>query len=242
MVYCFNTKVHFYTDSVCLVIEQSEEQNMLLKTNFNFFSLGIRGLKEEFATMFRRAFLSRVYKKDLMDRLRIDHVKGILLYGPPGTGKTLIARQIGKLLNAKEPKVVNGPEILNKYVGQSEENIRELFKDAEKEWSRKGNRSKLHIIIFDEIDAICKRRSDTTTFTDQVVNQLLSKMDGVESLHNILVIGMTNRLDLIDPALMRPGRFEIHVEIGLPSLEDRLEILEIHTAALKKIKFLKMCH
>ncbi|ELQ75426.1 AAA+-type ATPase, partial [Trachipleistophora hominis] len=230
----YKTTVHFFSESAHLAIDQPSDENMLLKTNFNFFSLGIGGLKEEFATMFRRAFLSRVYKKDLMDRLHIDHVKGIMLYGPPGTGKTLIARQIGRLLNAREPKIVNGPEVLNKYVGQSEENIRELFKDAEKEWRKKGSASHLHIIIFDEIDAVCKKRSENSSITDQVVNQLLSKMDGVESLNNILVIGMTNRMDLIDPALLRPGRFEIHVEIGLPNLEDRKEILEIHTAALKK--------
>lgn len=86
------------------------------------------------------------------------HVRGILLYGPPGTGKTLIARQIGKMLNAREPKVVDGPEILNKFVGESEANMRKLFADAEEEWRRCGANSGLHIIIFDEIDAICKQR------------------------------------------------------------------------------------
>ncbi|XP_012510684.1 PREDICTED: vesicle-fusing ATPase [Propithecus coquereli] len=121
------------------------------------------------------------------------HVKGILLYGPPGCGKTLLARQIGKMLNAREPKVVNGPEILNKYVGESEANIRKLFADAEEEQRRLGANSGLHIIIFDEIDAICKQRGSmagSTGVHDTVVNQLLSKIDGVEQLNNILVIGM----------------------------------------------------
>src|SRR6476469_8319960 len=84
------------------------------------------------------------------------HCRGILLYGPPGTGKTLMARQIGKMLNAREPKIVNGPEVLNKYVGQSEENIRALFKDAEIEYRERGDESVLHIVIFDELDAICR--------------------------------------------------------------------------------------
>lgn len=83
-------------------------------------------------------------------------VKGLVLYGPPGTGKTLIARKIGEMLNAKEPKLVSGPEILNAYVGKSEENIRDLFKDAEKEWAEKGEDSELHLIIMDELDAICR--------------------------------------------------------------------------------------
>lgn len=107
-------------------------------------------------------------------------------------GKTLIARQIGKMLNAAEPKIVNGPEVLNKFVGASEENIRELFKDAEKEQAEKGEESSLHVIIFDEIDAICKQRGSVSSGTgvhDTVVNQLLTKIDGVDSLNNILLIG-----------------------------------------------------
>lgn len=108
------------------------------------------------------------------------HVRGILLYGPPGTGKTLMARQIGKMLNAREPKIINGPQILDKYVGESEANIRKLFADAEEEWKRVsslftlhmrlfcslqcGANSGLHIIIFDEIDAICKQRGSTVSF------------------------------------------------------------------------------
>lgn len=97
--------------------------------------MGIGGLDQEFSSIFRRAFASRVFPPALVEKLGIQHVKGILLYGPPGTGKTLLARQIGKMLNAREPKIVNGPEILNKYVGASEENIRKLFADAEKEVS-----------------------------------------------------------------------------------------------------------
>lgn len=97
--------------------------------------MGIGGLDTEFGAIFRRAFASRVFPPGLVDKLGIQHVKGILLHGPPGTGKTLMARQIGKMLNAREPKIVNGPEILNKYVGASEENIRKLFADAETEVS-----------------------------------------------------------------------------------------------------------
>eukprot|EP00166_Cyanidium_caldarium_P006325 ctg_900.g376 len=96
----------------------------IFRRNFNFESLGIGGLDQEFSDIFRRAFASRVFPPAVINKLGISHVRGMLLYGPPGTGKTLIARQIGKMLNGKEPKVVNGPEILNKYVGQSEENIR----------------------------------------------------------------------------------------------------------------------
>ena len=95
--------------------------------------MGIGGLDAEFGAIFRRAFASRVFPPGLVDKLGIQHVKGILLHGPPGTGKTLMARQIGKMLNAREPKIVNGPEILNKFVGASEENIRKLFADAEVE-------------------------------------------------------------------------------------------------------------
>jgi len=159
--------------------------------------------------------------------------------GAPGCGKTLIARQIGKALNSREPKIVNGPEILNKFVGGSEEKIRELFADAEKEQAEAGDNSMLHIIILDEMDAICKQRGsvkDGTGVSDSVVNQLLSKIDGVDSLNNILLIGMTNRKDMIDDALLRPGRLEVHVEIGLPDVKGRLQILGIHTRSMKEAK------
>jgi vesicle-fusing ATPase len=109
--------------------------NAIIQPNFKFEEMGIGGLDSEFGTIFRRAFASRIFPPGLIEKLGIQHVRGILLYGPPGTGKTLMARQIGKMLNAKEPKIVNGPEILNKFVGQSEENIRKLFADAEKEVS-----------------------------------------------------------------------------------------------------------
>jgi vesicle-fusing ATPase len=107
--------------------------NAIIQPNFKFEDMGIGGLDSEFGTIFRRAFASRIMPPGLIEKLGIQHVRGILLFGPPGTGKTLMARQIGKMLNAKEPKIVNGPEILNKFVGQSEENIRKLFADAEKE-------------------------------------------------------------------------------------------------------------
>ncbi|QSL66514.1 hypothetical protein MERGE_000894 [Pneumocystis wakefieldiae] len=211
--------------------------NSIIQPNFKFEDMGIGGLDSEFSAIFRRAFASRIFPSGLVDKLGIQHVKGILLYGPPGTGKTLMARQIGKMLNAREPKIVNGPEILNKFVGQSEENIRKLFFDAEKEYREKGEDSGLHIIIFDELDAICKQRgsrNDGTGVSDSVVNQLLTKLDGVDVLNNILIIGMTNRLDMIDEALLRPGRLEVHMEISLPDEHGRKQILKIHTSKMKK--------
>lgn len=181
-----------------------------------------------------------------------------------------MAREIGKMLNGQEPKVVNGPEIMSKYVGESEENVRKLFEDAEAEQAARGENSKLHIIIFDEIDAICKERGSTgggTGVADSVVNQLLSKIDGVDALNNVglqtsafpspregvcapihsrvwrlarqvFLIGMTNRLDMIDEALLRPGRFELKLQIGLPDESGRLEIFNIHTKRLQDNKYL----
>ncbi|CAH7687321.1 P-loop containing nucleoside triphosphate hydrolase protein [Phakopsora pachyrhizi] len=210
--------------------------NSIIKPNFKFQDMGIGGLDSEFGAIFRRAFASRIFPPGMVEKLGIQHVKGLLLFGPPGTGKTLMARQIGKMLNAREPKIVNGPEILNKFVGESEKNIRELFAEAEKEYKAKGDESGLHIIIFDELDAICKQRGSTgggTGVGDSVVNQLLSKMDGVDQLNNILIIGMTNRLDMIDEALLRPGRLEVHMEISLPDEKGRLQILNIHTSKMR---------
>ena len=212
--------------------------NAILQPSFKFEDMGIGGLDKEFSAIFRRAFASRIYPPGIIEKLGIQHVKGILLYGPPGTGKTLIARRIGKMLNAREPKVINGPEVLNKFVGQSEENIRKLFADAEKEYKEKGDESGLHIIIFDELDAVCKQRGSGagggTGVGDSVVNQLLSKLDGVDQLNNILLIGMTNRKDMIDEALLRSGRLEVHMEISLPDEYGRVQILNIHTAKMRE--------
>jgi len=220
---------------------QTSSRGSVFTQKFTFEQLGIGGMDAQLNVVFRRAFASRIFPPDIIKKMGTKHVKGIILYGPPGTGKTLIARQIGKVLNTKEPKVVNGPEILDKYVGASEGNIRKLFADAEEEYAEKGDDSDLHLIIFDELDAICKQRGSTRDGTgvhDSVVNQLLSKIDGVNSLNNVLIIGMTNRLDMLDEALVRPGRFEVKMEIGLPDEKGRAQILRIHTRNMVENNYL----
>jgi len=215
--------------------------NTNLKIDFDPEALGIGGLDSQFGIIFRRAFTSRLYPPEVIKSLGVKHVKGMLLYGPPGTGKTLIARSIGKMLTDKEPQVVNGPEIFSKFVGEAEANIRKLFADAIEEQKEKGDESSLHIIIFDEIDAICRQRGTVTSGTgvhDTVVNQLLSMIDGVNALNNILVIGMTNRKDMLDEALLRSGRLEVHIEISLPDESGRQQIFRIHTRALSDHNFL----
>ncbi|XP_050532726.1 vesicle-fusing ATPase 1-like [Daktulosphaira vitifoliae] len=239
-----NTVVQFVVNSNVPIMLVGKAKSQLARVSiinpdFDFNEMGIGGLDSEFNAIFRRAFASRVFPAEIIQKLGCKHVKGILLYGPPGTGKTLMARQIGKMLNAHEPKIVNGPQILDKYVGESEANIRRLFADAEEEEKRCGSGSSLHIIIFDEIDAICKARGSVggnTGVHDTVVNQLLAKIDGVEQLNNILVIGMTNRRDMIDEALLRPGRLEVQMEISLPDEHGRYQILNIHTSRMKEFK------
>lgn len=211
------------------------DQRSIFTTGWTFDQFGVGGLDEQFKTAFRRAFLSRVLPKSLIAQLGIAHVKGILMHGPPGTGKTLMARQICNMLNGKF-KMISGPEIMSKYVGQSEENVRALFADAIADQRNLGASSPLHVIVFDEMDAICKQRgtaSNGTGVNDSVVNQLLALIDGVDSLNNILLIGMTNRLDMIDEAILRPGRFELKLAIGLPDEHGRSQIIQIHTKTMQ---------
>lgn len=217
-----------------------KEKNIFAKT-FKFEDMGVGGLDKEIITMFRRAFATRRLPPSVLHKFGNTHVKGVLLYGPPGTGKTLIARELCKCLHSVPPIVVNGPDILSKFVGESEENVRKLFAAAKKDQQEQGDDSPLHVIIFDEFDSIGKPRgmdSDSTGVASNVVNQLLAMIDGVDSLNNILLIAMTNRKDLIDPAILRPGRFEVHIEVNLPDENGRLQILKIHTKDMRQNEIL----
>ena len=161
---------------------------------------------------------------ELFDRLGIGPPKGVLLYGPPGTGKTLIAKAVANEAGANFYSI-QGPEIISKYYGQSEEKLRERFEEAEK--------NAPSIIFIDEIDSIAPRREDVHGEVERrVVAQLLTLMDGLSGRGQVIVIGATNREDAIDPALRRPGRFDREIEIGVPSSEGRMEILEIHTRGM----------
>jgi transitional endoplasmic reticulum ATPase len=148
--------------------------------------------------------------------------KGILLYGPPGTGKTLLAKAVATESQANFISV-KGPEFLSKWVGESEKAVRETF--------RKARQAAPCVIFLDEIDAVAPVRGTTSDsgVSERVISQLLTEMDGLEALHNVTVIAATNRPDIIDPALLRPGRFDRLVFIGPPDLEARKEIIRIHT-------------
>ena len=221
--------------------QTSMKAQSIFKSDFKFEDMGVGGLDKEIYDIFRSAFASRRLSPSLLAKYGRTHVRGLLLYGPPGTGKTLIARQLSKVLRSKEPKIVNGPELYDKYVGETERKIRELFAEAIQDEKKYGPESQLHIIIFDEFDAICKARGSVgggAGVNDTAVNMLLSMIDGVNSLNNILVIGMTNRKDMIDEAILRPGRFEVHIEVNLPDEKGRLQILNIHTKKMKENKLL----
>ena len=197
-------------------------------TSINFEKIGIGGLEKEFTELVKSIFITRIIPNNLCKKLGIKHTKGAILYGPPGCGKSRTARQIGALIGCKNIRIINGPELLNKYVGESERNIRECFEVA------KRNPEELYLLIFDEFDSIATRRSgsESSQHSDKLVGQLLTELDGVEEMNNIIVFALTNRLDIIDPAILRPGRFGVHIEIGLPDVQGRYEILKIHSKDL----------
>lgn len=161
---------------------------------------------------------------ELFSRLGIDPPRGVLLHGPPGTGKTMLAKAV-----ANESNVyfitINGPEIVSKYYGESEQRLREVFDEAEK--------NAPSIVFIDEIDSIAPKRAEVTGEVERrVVAQLLSLMDGLKSRKNVIVIGATNRPEALDLALRRPGRFDREIELRVPDTEGRLEIFQIHTRGM----------
>ncbi|MEM0141632.1 MAG: CDC48 family AAA ATPase [Thermoplasmatales archaeon] len=161
---------------------------------------------------------------ELFERLGIDPPKGVILYGPPGTGKTLIAKAVANESGARFFSI-NGPEIINKFYGESEKALRETFDRASKESPS--------IIFIDEIDSIAPKREETQGELERrVVAQLLTLMDGLKSRGQVIVIAATNRLDAVDPALRRPGRFDREIEIGVPDRNGRKEILQIHSRGM----------
>ncbi|MFB6267237.1 MAG: AAA family ATPase, partial [Halodesulfurarchaeum sp.] len=161
---------------------------------------------------------------ELFQQLGIEPPKGVLLHGPPGTGKTLIAKAVANEIDAHF-QTISGPEIMSKYYGESEEQLREVFEEAEEKSPA--------VIFIDEIDSIAPKRGETTGDVERrVVAQLLSLMDGLEERGDVVVIAATNRVDAIDPALRRGGRFDREIEIGVPDKDGRKEILQVHTRGM----------
>ena len=161
---------------------------------------------------------------ELFQQLGIEPPKGVLLHGPPGTGKTLMAKAVANEIDAYFTNI-SGPEIMSKYYGESEEQLREVFEEA--------TENAPAIVFIDEIDSIAPKRGETSGDVERrVVAQLLSLMDGLEERGQVTVIGATNRLDALDPALRRGGRFDREIEIGVPDKAGRKEVLQVHTRGM----------
>jgi len=179
---------------------------------------GLKDIKDKLV----EAVIWPLEHKDLFEITDTKAPKGILLCGPPGTGKTLLAKALANQSGANFISV-KGAELLSKYVGESEQAVREVFK--------KAKQVAPCIVFFDEIDALAppRRESDGTRVSERVVSQLLTEMDGVEDLREVLVLAATNRIDIVDPALLRAGRFDLIFNIPYPDEKELLEILKIHT-------------
>jgi transitional endoplasmic reticulum ATPase len=180
---------------------------------------GLDDLKEEL----KEAVEWPIKYKDAYDYVDVESPKGILLHGPPGTGKTLIAKALAKMTESNFISI-KGPELLSKWVGESEKGVREIF--------RKARQAAPCIIFLDEVDALVPRRGSggsDSHVTENVVSQILTEIDGLEELNNVLIIGATNRLDIVDEALLRPGRFDRIIKVPNPDEKARQHIFEIHT-------------
>ncbi len=180
---------------------------------------GLEELKEEL----REAVEWPIKHKEAFDYVDVKAPKGILLHGPPGTGKTLIAKALAKMTESNFISI-KGPELLSKWVGESEKGVREIF--------RKARQVAPCIIFLDEVDALVPRRGSAGSgshVTENVVSQILTEIDGLEELHDVLIIGATNRLDIVDEAILRPGRFDRIIEVPNPDTKGREQIFKIHT-------------
>jgi len=201
------------------MVEPSALREVLIEVpNVHWDDIG--GL-EEVKQELREAVEWPLKYPEAFEALGITPPKGILLYGPPGTGKTLLAKAVA---NESEANfiAIRGPEVLSKWVGETEKNIREIF--------RKARQAAPTVIFIDEIDAIAPRRgTDVNRVTDRLINQLLTEMDGIQENSGVVVIGATNRPDIIDPALLRPGRFDRLILVPAPDEKARLEIFKVHT-------------
>ncbi|PTD93629.1 AAA family ATPase [archaeon SCG-AAA382B04] len=183
----------------------------------------IGGLEEELRNV-REMIELPMKKPELFQRLGIEPPKGVLLHGPPGTGKTLIAKAVANETDANFHSI-GGPEIMSKYYGESEKKLREIFEEA--------SENAPSIIFIDELDSIAPKREEVSGEVERrVVAQLLSLMDGLEARGDVVVIATTNQINLVDPALRRPGRFDREIEIGVPDKQGRREILEVHTRGM----------
>ncbi|MGV7225884.1 MAG: CDC48 family AAA ATPase [Nitrosopumilus sp.] len=180
---------------------------------------GLDELKEEL----KEAVEWPIKYKDAYDYVDVESPKGILLHGPPGTGKTMIAKALAKMTDSNFISI-KGPELLSKWVGESEKGVREIF--------RKARQAAPCIIFLDEVDALVPKRGSggsDSHVTENVVSQILTEIDGLEELNNVLIIGATNRLDIVDEALLRPGRFDRIIKVPNPDDKGRQHIFEIHT-------------
>ncbi|KAL1504146.1 hypothetical protein AB1Y20_010555 [Prymnesium parvum] len=209
---------------------------------------GIGGLREALEEIRRRIWTPLCAPRQLLDELGTERVKGLLLYGPPGCGKSYLAARLSAGLSRRPPTVVSGPEIMDKYVGSSEAQLRTIFTSPPRVPARPGDAedvmmiaedNELHVIVLDEFDAIARKRSDgstgDTSMRDSVVNQLLVLMDGVAQLPvPTFVLALTNRRELIDEAVLRPGRLEVHVEVNKPDMDGRVAILRIHAEKMRE--------
>jgi SpoVK/Ycf46/Vps4 family AAA+-type ATPase len=231
------TEFNFTTDEKVITILKSgqiKKLKQMIDPVDRLAEVGLTGLPSKFEDVLRTLVWSRGELSELLEERKQKQIKGVLLYGPPGTGKSSVGRLLRLVMDDVKVHAVSATDMLKKYIGESEQEFDKLLAEARSDYAKLGKKSPLHVVMLDEVDTILRNRSQSTSFQADLTNHVLTRMQGVNDLPNVVFFGMTNRIKDLDPAALRDGRFDEKIEFGSPNDEQRKKIIDLYLKPLRE--------